>query len=170
VVSIADLPGAIQGYWSLWRISVECQTWNRKRILSLFLADNNKVYAPTARHIWDHFIVKTPHVTGYIDITESETVSDRLRTVAEDQGKQLYESLLREYKNYISREREKHNYAFNARRKSIERIGLPQVQNHRIALLNEEEKCFHEKLEEQMRVFPDMELLVMLRIHGGNCE
>jgi len=169
VVSIADLPGAIQGYWSLWRISVESQTWNRKRILSLFLSDNNEVYAPTARHIWDHFIVKTPHVTENLDITESETISNRLRTVAEDQGKQLYETLLREYKNYISREREKHSYAFKARRKAIERIGLPQVQSHRIALLNEEEKCFHEKLEEQMRVFPDMELLVMLRIHGGNC-
>ncbi len=71
---------------------------------------------------------------------------------------------MQEHHLRIAREREKADYAFAARRKTIERIGLPQVRNHRLNLLSQEEGRLQEQLERKAEVYPEMVPLIILRI------
>ena len=84
--------------------------------------------------------------------------------------REIYEALVQEHRARIAREREKANYAFAARRNTVERIGLPQVRDYRLNLLAQEERTFQEQLEQKSHVYPEMVPLLVIRVEGGGHE
>jgi len=166
VVSIPGMTQEVQGVWSLWRIAIATMDWNRRRVMPLFLADNGSVYTPTARHVWDQLLVTNPQILSMLNAEVSQAAFAQLQKVAEEHGKPIYEALVQEHRVRIAREREKVDYAFAAHRKTIERIGLPQVRNHRLNLLSQEERRLLEQLERKAEVYPEMVPLIILRIEG----
>jgi len=170
VVSLPGVPKEINGVWSLWRIAITTMEWNRRRIMPLFLADDGRVFMPTARHVWDQLLMASPKIRSILDAQVSQTVHAQMHKAAEEQGKPIYEALVQEHRARIAREREKADYAFAARRKTIERIGLPQVRNYRLALLAQEEKAFQQQLNERAHVYPEMVALLMIRVEGAGDE
>ena len=167
VVAIPGISDEIRGLWSLWRIAISTMEWNRRRIMPLFLADTGEIYLPTARHVWDQLLVVSPQIQSALDVSVSQTSFLKLQDAAELHGKPIYEILVQEHQVRIAREREKANYAFAARRKTIERIGLPQVRNYRLNLLIQEEKTFWEQLDKKAQAYPEMVPLIVLRVEGG---
>jgi len=170
IVSIPGLSDEIQGVWSLWRIAIATTEWNRQRIMPLFLADNGMVYMPTARHVWDQLLAASAQVRAILDSAVSQAAFEKLQSTAEEHGKPIYEALLQEHRGRIAREREKADYAFAARRRAIERIGLPQVRNYRLNLLAQEEQSFREQLNQKAHAYPDMVPLLVIRVEGGGHE
>ena len=162
IVSIPGLSEEVQGVWSLWRIAIATMEWNRRRIMPLFLADNGMVYMPTARHVWDQLLAASTHVRSVMETSVSQA--------AEEHGKPIYEALVQEHRGRIARKREKADYAFAARRKTVERIGLPQVRNYRLNLLSQEERSFQEQLDQKVHAYPDMVPLLVIRVEGGGHE
>lgn len=170
IVSIPGLSAEIRGTWSLWRIAVTTMEWNRRRIMPLFLADNGVAYLPTARHVWDQLLAAKMQVRSILDATASQASFTKLQNAAEEQGKPVYEALVQEHRARIAREREKADYAFAARRRTVEQIGLPQVRNHRLSLLAQEERSFQEQLEQKARAYPEMVPLLVIRVEGSGHE
>lgn len=166
VITFPGLLPEIIGFWSLWRISISTIDWNRRRIMPLFLADDGRVFAPTARHIWDQLLVTKPTILRHLDVETSHQAFERLRATAEQQGKMIYDELVQAHRERLAREREKGEYAFAARRRAIERIGLPQVRNHRLNLLGQEEERFHEQLERRAQILPEMVPLLIVRVEA----
>lgn len=166
VVSIPGISDEVQGVWSLWRIAIATMEWNRQRIMPLFLADSGKVYGPSARHIWDQLLAGTPKIRSVIGAADSQAAFTKLEKAAEEHGKPVYEALVQEHQAHIAREREKADYAFAARRKTVERIGLPQVRNYRLNLLAQEEKVFQRQLDQRAHAFPEMVPLLLVRVGG----
>ncbi|ROR32580.1 helicase-related protein [Inmirania thermothiophila] len=167
VITLTNLAPEIMGFWSLWRISISTADWNRRRIMPLFLADDGRVFAPTARHIWDQLVVTKPTILRHLDVETSHQAFERLQEAAERQGKTIYDELVQAHRERLAREREKGEYAFAARRRAIERIGLPQVRNHRLSLLEQEEERFREQLERRAQILPEMAPLLLVRVEGG---
>ncbi len=167
VVSLPGVPKEINGVWSLWRIAITTMEWNRRRIMPLLLADDGRVFMPTARHVWDQLLMASPKIRSILDTQVSQTVHAQMHKAAEEHGKPIYEALVQEHRARIAREREKADYAFAARRKTIERIGLPQVRNYRLALLAQEEKTLQQQLDERAHVYPEMVALLMIRVEGA---
>ena len=170
IVSIPGLSVEIQGVWSLWRIAIASMEWNRRRIMPLFLADNGMVYMPTARHVWDQLLAASTQVRSVLDTEVSQAAFAKLQNAAEEHGKPIYEALVQEHRGRIAREREKANYAFAARRRTVERIGLPQVRNYRLNLLAQEERSFQEQLDQKAHALPEMVPLLVIRVEGGGHE
>lgn len=167
VITLPGLAPEIMGFWSLWRISISTADWNRRRIMPLFLADDGRVFAPTARHIWDQLLTTPPTILRHLDVETSHQAFERLQEAAEQQGKTIYDELVQAHRERLAREREKGEYAFAARRRAIERIGLPQVRNHRLSLLEQEEERFREQLERRAQILPEMAPLLLVRVEGG---
>ncbi|ACZ19717.1 helicase domain protein [Thermanaerovibrio acidaminovorans DSM 6589] len=185
VITLPGLAPEIMGFWSLWQISVTSHEsrvasrpdglvtldpgpeTRRRRIMPLFLADDGRVFAPTARHIWDQLLTTPPTILWHLDIETSHQAFDQLRGAAERQGKTIYDELVQAHRERLAREREKGEYAFAARRRAIERIGLPQVRNHRLSLLEQEEERFREQLERRAQILPEMAPLALVRVEGG---
>jgi superfamily II DNA or RNA helicase len=169
-VPIITLPGLapeIMGFWSLWRISISTADWNCHRIMPLFLTDDSRVFAPTAWHIWDQLLATKPTILTSLDVETSHQAFERLREAAERQGKTIYDELVLVHRERLTRERVKGEYAFAARRRAIERVGLPQVRNHRLSLLEQEEKRFREQLERRAQMLPEMVPLLLVRVEGN---
>ena len=167
VITLPGLAPEIIGFWSLWRISISTADWNRRRIMPLFLADDGRVFAPTARHIWDQLLTTPPTILRHLDIKASRQAFERLQGAAEQQGKTIYEELVQAHRARLAREREKGEYAFVARRRTIERIGLSQVRTHRLRLLEQEEERFREELEHRAQILPEIVPLLLVRVEGG---
>ena len=167
VVSIPGLSGEIQGVWSLWHIAIAAMEWKRRRIMPIFLADNGIVYMPTARHVWDQLLTTNPVLCSILDAEVSQTTFTKLQKIAEEHGKSIYGEIVQENQNRLAREREKADYVFAARRRTVERIGLPQVRNYRLNLLAQEEKAFQEQLEQKAHAYPEMVPVLMIRVEGS---
>ena len=176
VITLPGLAPGIQGFWSLWEISIHVGSafspqdpalTGQRRVLPLFLADDGRVFAPTARHIWDQLLTTSPTILRHLDVEASHQVFDRLWEVAEQQGKTLYDELVQDHQEHIARERKKGEYAFAARRRAIERIGLLQVRRHRMKILDQEEERFREQLEHRAQILPEMAPLLLVRVEGG---
>lgn len=176
-IPVVSIPGVVQeitGFWSLWRIAVmsvnEEEThanWKLARIVPLFLADDGRVLQPTARHVWE--ILLSEHmltVSSLMKEDESAQAFARLGKTAGEQGQPIFEALVRERQARLNRDGEKDAYSFAARRKAIDRIGLPQVRNHRLAALEREEKRHLEELERQKDMVPEMFPIIILRVTG----
>jgi hypothetical protein len=188
IVSIPGLSEEVRGVWSLWQISVVshqlrvASRWDgpvtrdpgsethRRRIMPLFLADNGMVYMPTARHVWDQFLAASAQVRTMLDAAVSQAAFAKLQSAAEEHGKPIYEALVQEHRSRIAREREKADYAFAVRRKTIKRIGLPQVRNYRLNLLSQEERSFQEQLDQKTHAYPELVPLLVIRVEGGGHE
>jgi len=172
-VTFPGLAPEIVGFWSLWQISISSSglsvskaDWNRRRIMPMFQADDGRIFMPTARHIWDQLLTMKPTILRYLDIETSRQAFERIRAAAERQGKAIYDELVQAHRERLARELEKGEYAFAARRRAIERIGLPQVRNHRLNQLEQEEKYFREQIERQSQVLPEMLPLLILYVEA----
>jgi hypothetical protein len=170
VVSIPGIADEIKGFWSLWRISISTMEWNRLRIMSLFLADNGMVYMPTAKHVWDQLLAANPQIHSVPEASASHVILEKLRNVAEEHGRFIYDTLVQEHRGRIVREREKADYTFAARRRTIERIGLPQVRNYRLNLLAKEERSFQDQIGQRVHAYPEMVPLLVVRVEGSPHE
>ena len=170
VVLLPGLACEVNGLWSLWRISIATQEMDRQKIMPLLLADSGQVYMPTARYVWDQLLATNPKVHSLLEASVTQAAFEKLWSVAEAHGTALYESLVQEHQISLAREREKAEYAFKARYKSINRIGLPQVRNYRLNLLAQEERSFHEQIDRKTQAHPELEPLLLIRVEGGAHE
>ena len=57
--------------------------------------------------------------------------------------------------------------SLGARRRAIERIGLPAVRAHRMAQIEEEQRAWRDRLQSQARVTPEMAPLIIVHLEGG---
>ena len=166
IIHLETVSDDIKGLWSLWKISIYTDEWNSNRILPIFMNDSDKIFLPTARHIWDQLLSEDPKIQGYLDIDASKDAYDRLHGAVEKHGESIYNELLQKHRERMKRDREKNEYAFSVRRKAIERIGLPQVKGYRHARLDEEERQFQDRLKRLRQVMPEITPLLVIMISG----
>jgi superfamily II DNA or RNA helicase len=168
-IEVTGIPWEIRGYWSLWTVAIRSAEWCKERVLPLFLHDDGRVLAPTARHLWSLLLEQMPNPGRYLDGDESTRIFAEVTSAAERYGHPLYEELLRSHQGRLGRERENKRYAFDARRRAIERIGLPAVRQHRLNELAKEETAWNLESESRAHVHPDLIPRLILRVEGlGN--
>ena len=169
-ICISGIRADAKGVWSLWRISIATAVWNRVRIVSLFADDSGNVLLPTARHIWDQMVAADCCVQQVLDAETSRLIFEAQHKAAELHGKPIFDALAHEHSAYITREREKFDYALAARRRAVERIGLPQVREHRLNLLLKEEHESRAELDQKARLYPEMTPLLIVRVEVNGHE
>ena len=79
---------------------------------------------------------------------------DSARAEAENHGRSVFAELMEAHRERQAQQRQKGRRAFDARRKTIERIGLPQVRNHRLRELEREQSDWKLQLAEQDSALP----------------
>lgn len=169
-LELAALPAGVQGIWSLWKITLHARDWNRHRVMPLFVHEDGRVLGPTARFVWDELLADCPEATGHLDAEESMNAFERAESAAREHGRPVYDALVQAHQSALAREREKGEYAFAARRRAIERIGLPAVREHRLSQLAAQEAEWRAELEERSQVMPELVPIVLARVDGGGSD
>ena len=166
-VRIGGLPAEIVGYWSLWRISLNGQSHRDVQIIPIFHHDDGRILLPTARRIWDGLLEDRPQVEP-LGVISGVEVEDGLPastgSEAERQGQNAFEELHARQQRRWKREQEKSQYAFQVRRHVLTRIGLPEVRQHRLKRLDEEERAWASELRQRERILPELQPVVILRV------
>jgi superfamily II DNA or RNA helicase len=167
-LALDGISNKVSGMWSLWRIALRTTGGRSQRMLPLFVSDEGRVLAPTARAVWDRLIDLD---ADSVDLTEAAVEGDASiqafeegRSEAESQGHTVFTELMDTHSQRQAQLRKKARRAFDARRKAIDRIGLPQVQNHRRRELEREETESEHRIAEQDAALPELTALIMLRI------
>lgn len=163
-IVFSDIPSDIQGFWSLWRIIIQTRDWSRQRIMPLFIHDDGRVLHPTARYIWDKIISGVVNVHHYLSNQESQHIFKKIWETAEKQGRPIYEQLIQEHGELISLEIKRWEYALNARRRAIERLGLPQVRAYRLSQLEKEDLSRREEINKKTKINPELVPLLIVRV------
>jgi superfamily II DNA or RNA helicase len=163
-VRFSSLPGNISGLWSLWEVSIVTQDRQKRRMMPLFVHDDGRMLAPTARFLWDQLCIEPWRV----DDGPAEPISgDAFRAteaLAREQCRDLYLEMRQKHLAQLQLEKQKAEYSFRLRRKMLLNIGLPEVRDYRLRLLANEETQWAEDFKRQSQVLPQLTPLLVLKI------
>ena len=171
-VRIDGLPDTVLGVWSLWEISLTssqnspnfADSGTRKRFLPVFAADDGRTYVPTAKRIWDLLLTEQVTVLASADTTDPHRWFEMSLSAAQTQGERIFTEMLNEHRNRLREERERAQYAYDARYQAIGRIGLPAVREHRRKRLEQEHRARLAALDDADANIPELNAVLMLRI------
>lgn len=181
-VSIDGLPKTVSGLWGLFEIRMSVQQPANSQIriplikrsfLAVFISNEGKLFMPTARHIWDQLLTNDICIESPKDSNDSIAAGEKLLSVAEQAGQELYETMHEAHFAAVVREEDRGMTAFASRRKAIDRLGLPEVRQFRLARLDEDESQWRSELKSARQIVPEMRPLLMLMLNirnRGVCE
>lgn len=169
LIRLAGIPEEIRGYWSLWSVAIRGTDWRKERILALFMHDDGRTLPPTARNIWTQLLERVPGPERCLSGVESIHVFKQSTEAAERLGRPLYEDLVRSYRGTLQGALERRRMSFESRRRSIERIGLPAVRQHRLKAIAQEEERWKAESDSDGHAHPELIARLVLRVEGlGN--
>jgi superfamily II DNA or RNA helicase len=166
-IVLPNLPADVQGVWSLWRIALSTPDWSQQRMMALFLHDDGRTLLPTARFIWEQLLADPPEILGHLYGEPAQAAFVQLREAAKVHGKSHYDMLVQAHRARLMRIGEKGAYAFAARQRAIEKVGLQTVRSHRLAQLAQEERAWGEHLARQAEVQPELTPLLIAYVIQG---
>ncbi len=162
-VKLTGLPSTVNGVWSLWQISLATTGVTRKRFLPIFISHDGKSYVPTAKRIWDLLLTESVVVDGNANDMALSTYESS-EVAARTQGERIFIELVTEHRHRTKEERDRIQYAFEARRQIIGRIGLPAVREHRRKRLEQEHQARLSAIEDAEIAVPDLHAVMLLRL------
>jgi len=164
IVSLVGIPGDVKGIWSLWQIGIGFGDKVDRKIFACFVHEDGRILMPTAKRVWDILLYEEFKVEGYLDNIEGGDTYERMFTIIKECAKPVYDELVRLHKIRIESERKKTEYAFNARKRVIEKVGLAEVKNYRLAKLDDTMKAWEKDVQEREMITPELIPLILLQI------
>lgn len=162
-IQIDGLPVTVSGTWSLWEVRLASTQGERKRYQPVFVAEDGRSFAPTARRIWDLLVTeKISLVDPGIEVDEAAYLA--AQSAAEIHGEAIFAAMLEEHKARLAQDRERLELAFDARSQAIGRIGLPAVRDFRRKRLEREHAVEMTCVADAEAVLPELNPVLLLRI------
>jgi superfamily II DNA or RNA helicase len=165
-VVLPELPDGVSGSMSVWEIALS-HGLELRRLLPLFIHDDGRILAPTAHNLWERLVAGPCEVIGTLSAEESRGLLAKAQEEAEKAGRGLLDELLEEWDRKTKQEREKSEYSFTARRRAIERVGIPQIKQHRLAELERDEQQWRESTVQAVAAIPDLSPAFIIKVSRG---
>ena len=166
-VSIPTIPDSVEGYWSLWQISLaaEGQGDVQTSYFPVYTSIEGKCFPATAKRIWEALLSNNAAIHAQ-PLIEGDPIQifEQARVEAITLGSERFEVLKQQHLDAITQERAKSEYAFKARRRAIDRLGLPHVKAYRLAQLDQEIEQWSINLVRKKSVLPELKALLLLKI------
>lgn len=164
IVLISGLPENVRGVWSLWEISLSADDFSRRRFLSVFVNDEGRTFLPTAKRIWDLLLTEQVESVASLAAQDANRCFDQSRSAAVAQGERVFTDLVDEHRTRIKEERERAEFAYDARHQAIGRVGLQTVRDYRRKRLRADHDARMAQLDAAEAYTPDLNAVLMLRV------
>lgn len=168
-VAVKSLPAGANGYWALWSIRLVAGHERRCQYMPVYIKPNGQYYATASQRVWDAVCSKEFDILPQdlaVDSSLHQSIYALMHKAAQEEGKAIFESMLTANQTDLDNQFEKGEYSFNARKKAIERVGLPEVRQFRLRQLSSEYALWLEGIDKKRRVIPDMVLHTIIEIKG----
>ncbi|WP_351010391.1 helicase-related protein [Shewanella sp. S1-58-MNA-CIBAN-0166] len=168
-VTINSLPSGATGYWSLWSIRFTGADERQMKYLPIYISTSGQYFGPSSNRIWDAISagdINMSAISTLVTDEKMQSVYSQLRVVAESQSKQIFDGMLSNYLDSLATDTEKGEFSFAARKRAIERIGLPEVKQYRLKQIDEEYHHWERQLAAKHCVYPELNLHAIFEIKG----
>jgi len=167
-LTLASLSLEVRGYWSLWRLTITCQTTSRECIYPIFIHDDGRSLTPTANQLWDAFLrpENSPQQEGEIRGYATESTYYSLREEATKRGKDLLEELENRLQEDLNKQREKERMRISLRRKSIQDISDAKERKYQTIRLKAEEEKLNQNQGEELTI--QLQSIIIIHVRGAN--
>lgn len=168
-IAVKSLPAGANGYWALWSIRLVAGHERRCQYMPVYIKPNGQYYATASQRVWDAVCSKEFEILPQdlaVDSSLHQSIYALMHKVAQEEGKAIFESMLTANQTDLDNQFEKGEYSFNARKKAIERVGLPEVRQFRLRQLSSEYALWLQDIDKKRRVIPDMVLHTIIEIKG----
>ena len=167
-VVVPGVSDKVVGFWSLWRVGLSTFDGREQRVLPIFVTPDGQTLGPTARAVWDRLVelsdgLEVLPAAATVNAS-AERAFEQSRAAAEQQGKAAFHELMQRHRERLSKESRKMNVAFSARRRAIDRLGLPQVRDFRLGQLADEEAAWRREVAEREHGLPELSPLLLVAI------
>ncbi len=162
-VVVPGVSDKVDGVWSLWRVSLQHAEGREQQFLPIFIASRGRVLQPTARLVWDR-LVEQAFVSQGVPTPVDLTIVLAARAAAEERGVDVVAALSAGRRSKLARERKSGERAFTARRQAIQRLGLLQVKQKRLAELDHEMDRWSVRLRDAEWSVPGLDPILFVRI------
>ena len=98
--------------WSLWEISIVTQDRQKRRMLPLFVHDDGRMLAPTARFLWEQLCLEPWAVDQTPVAAMSEEVFRKTEALAHEQCRDLYLEMRQRHLSQLQLEKDKAELQF----------------------------------------------------------
>jgi hypothetical protein len=165
-VILENLGSDIEGVWSLWKIELSSELWNKSKYLPLFIHKDGRSLNATARAVWDHCVSSKLNMSDqYSNLTLS--LFRQHFEEAEKQGKAIYMQLESEFGRYLNHERGKHQYLFGYKLKSANSLGLQSVKSHRLNEIAQAQRDWERDFEMFKASIPSLQSIAFIQVKGA---
>lgn len=165
VLKFKDLPAGVKGYWALWSIGLNYSGRSMERMFPIFLTEEEKVYLPTAKFIWDRFMDKEQEIK-FMGFKDSQDILKVLEGKIQQHSYSLFKEMEQVHRRRLKREKEKGELAFRLRREAISRLGLKSVRNYRLRQLDREEQSWKKSLRQGENFIPELTPVCVVFVEG----
>jgi len=163
-ISINGLPEGVSGLFSLWMVGIKGKS-ESKTSIPVFVNQENRVLKSSALHIWDKLLESD-------DAIALKGFNDRLNAIqynvlhdeALKSGKEVLTNLLKKNDEQLKNEREKVICTFKLKREAISRVGLDNVRNARLKILDQKEADALAALSKKYAVAPFLEPILLVKV------
>jgi hypothetical protein len=162
-VVVPGVSDKVTGLWSLWRVSLQHGGGRNQLFLPLFLSDDGRPLQPTAKLVWERLAANQFDVLG-IPISVAPDVLERSRVLAEEKGADVIALLTTVHRSRTIREHKTGERAFAARKRTIERLGLPQVRQKRLADLAREQRQWALRMSESEGAVASLDAVMIVQV------
>ena len=162
-LSCSSLPGSIHGVFALYKLTVTSGSWNRSRVLPVFLSDDGRAFNSTAKTIHEMLLTGNGFETAGMTDFEPERLWDTAEGILEP----YFEELQRIYDEERKRDLKKKSQLFESRRRSLDRVGIENIRLSRQIRLEQERRLYIENYNRHMDLLPDVKLLLAIKVDGG---
>jgi superfamily II DNA or RNA helicase len=163
-ILIPGMSDKVGGVWSLWRVTLQHGESSDQQFVPVFVEEDGRALQPAARLVWDRLIERgfTFGLEDAVPLKEDELTANR--SVAEERGADVVAGMVDAHRAKVARDRRAGERAFAARRRAIERLGLPKVRQKRLADLAIELERWGTRLRDEERTVASLDPILMVRV------
>jgi hypothetical protein len=132
--------------------------------MPVFVNDEGRTFLPTAKRIWDLLLTEQVTLVGPPAISDVAAWFKKSSSAAMVQGERIFSDLAGAHKTRIQEERERAQYAYEARHQAVGRIGLQNVREYRRKRLQLDHNVRMAQLDASDAYSPDLNAVLVLRI------
>ena len=175
--TVGGLPANISGFWWLFEIRPHARMHQKTQLLripmlrrgyvSVFSSEDDKLFLPTARYVWDALQTAETEVQAALGRDESIAAHAHLEKAAEQARQELFDALQQAHIAIVAREEARGIVSFASHRTAIEQVGLQEVRQFTSSRCDADDSEWRHELQSARYIVPEIRPLLMLRIVKG---
>lgn len=152
------------GIWSLWQISAKNKFENKAHYQCFFIADNGKQYTAYANDIWNRLVSNEVKfkVENNLDYNVSQNIEKELNASLHT----LFQNLEADVLSKMKVKKENRNNSFTFQKAIIEKIGIGNIRNSKLARLETEHENWMNEFQSNQKIIPGIKQILTVRING----